>query len=79
MTNERPRLSIDLDVGQKEKLTALFPWGTQRLVLCRIIDVTIKFIQTNGLGVSMDALLNNKVKLVINTPNESSEPGEEHF
>lgn len=66
MTTDRPRLSIDLEPGQKEKLKKLLPWGVQRRIISEVINLLIEFITTNGLGVGMDALLNGRAKIIIN-------------
>lgn len=62
---DRPRLTIDLDIEQKEALKKLLPWGTQRMVISEIIKIAITFIQKNGLGRSMDALLNGTAVIII--------------
>lgn len=62
---ERPRLTVDLEPGQKEKLKKLLPWGIQKRVVSSVINLLIEFIATNGLGKCMDALDNKNVKLVI--------------
>lgn len=65
---ERPRLVVDLDPGQKEKLKSIIPWGMQNRILREVIQLTIEFLITNGLGRSIDELINGNVKLVIKKP-----------
>ena len=68
--SDRPRLSIDLEPGQKEKLKKLLPWGIQKRIISSVINLLIEFITTNGLGRCMDALDNKDVKLVIRNDND---------
>ena len=72
----RLRLSIDVDQVTKEKVTRLLPWGTQRLVLIEVIKLGLIFIESKGIGIAMDAFLNGKAKIVLNSEGESAE---EHY
>lgn len=64
---ERPRLTVDLEPAQKEALKTLIPWGMQRLVVSKVIGLTIDFLKTNGLGKAIDGLMNGEVTLTFKT------------
>ena len=58
----RPRLSIEIDEKQYQKLQDLIPWGVKNQIFILIIDDLIDALEKNGQHV-IGALLSRKLNL----------------
>ena len=58
----RPRLSIEIDEKQYQKLQDLIPWGVKNQIFKLIIDDLIDALEKNGQHV-IGALLSRKLNL----------------
>ena len=67
---ERPRLTVDLEPAQKQRLKELFPWGTQRSIIIEVLDMTIRFFERYGRGNAFDAIITGRAKIVIEEVDE---------
>ncbi len=60
---DRPRLSIEISQESHDRLKALLPHGTKKMVFNLIITDLIEIMETLGAGKVIGAFINRDVKL----------------
>jgi hypothetical protein len=60
---DRPRLSIEIPQKQHDRLKALLPHGTKKMVFNLIIVDLIEIMETLGAGKVIGAFINRDIKL----------------
>ncbi len=60
---DRPRLSIEISQESHDRLKALLPHGTKKMVFNLIIVDLIEIMETLGAGKVIGAFINRDVKL----------------
>ena len=59
----KPRLSIDLTLEQRQKLTEHLEWGMQRTIFSFIVDELIAYFDRYGAHKVIGALVSRSVEL----------------
>ena len=59
----KPRLSIDLTLEQRKRLTEHMQWGMQRVIFSFIIDELINYFDRYGANKVIGALVSRSIEL----------------